>query len=127
MPDRINERAPLFRFWFVRAVQSASFQVRLKAVTHFRPERARFSPGVSGLRTSICGGIAERTPSIQTFSVASRRLRAEWKLSQEALAYECGINRTYLSAVEAFGTNVSIDNIARIANVQRVWKLLRDG
>jgi transcriptional regulator with XRE-family HTH domain len=44
-----------------------------------------------------------------------RRLRAERGLSQEALAHECGINRTYLSSVERSERNVSIDNIARIA------------
>jgi transcriptional regulator with XRE-family HTH domain len=44
-----------------------------------------------------------------------RRLRAERKLSQEALAHESGINRTYLSGVERSERNVSIDNIARIA------------
>ncbi len=48
-----------------------------------------------------------------------RRLRAERGLSQEALAHECGINRTYLSAVERAERNVSIDNIARIAD--RAW------
>jgi transcriptional regulator with XRE-family HTH domain len=36
--------------------------------------------------------------------------------SQEALAHECGINRTYLSSVERSERNVSIDNIARIAH-----------
>jgi transcriptional regulator with XRE-family HTH domain len=57
-----------------------------------------------------------------------RRLRAERGLSQEALAHECGINRTYLSAVERAERNVSIDNIARIANGLGVepWMLLRD-
>jgi transcriptional regulator with XRE-family HTH domain len=57
-----------------------------------------------------------------------RRLRAERGLSQEALAHECGINRTYLSGVERSERNVSIDNIARIAKGLRVepWKLLRD-
>jgi transcriptional regulator with XRE-family HTH domain len=57
-----------------------------------------------------------------------RRLRAAEGLSQEALAYECGINRTYLSAVERSERNVSIDNIARIAKGLRIepWKLLRD-
>jgi transcriptional regulator with XRE-family HTH domain len=57
-----------------------------------------------------------------------RRLRAAQGLSQEALAHECGINRTYLSAVERSERNVSIDNIARIAKGLQVeaWKLLKD-
>jgi transcriptional regulator with XRE-family HTH domain len=57
-----------------------------------------------------------------------RRLRADRGLSQEALAHECGINRTYLSAVERAERNVSIDNIARIAKGLGVepWTLLRD-
>jgi DNA-binding XRE family transcriptional regulator len=45
-----------------------------------------------------------------------RRLRAERGLSQEALANESGINRTYLSGVERSERNVSIDNIARICS-----------
>lgn len=49
-----------------------------------------------------------------------RRLRAVRKLSQEALAHESGINRTYLSGVERAERNVSIDNIARIARGLRV-------
>jgi transcriptional regulator with XRE-family HTH domain len=57
-----------------------------------------------------------------------RRLRAPYGLTQEALAHECGINRTYLSSVERSERNVSIDNNARIAKGLRVdpWKLLRD-
>jgi transcriptional regulator with XRE-family HTH domain len=57
-----------------------------------------------------------------------RRLRAARGLSQEALAHDCGVNRTYLSAVERAERNVSIDNIARIARGLQVepWKLLRD-
>ena len=49
--------------------------------------------------------------------------------SQEALAHECGINRTYLSGVERSERNVSIDNIARIAEGLSIeaWVLLRDG
>jgi transcriptional regulator with XRE-family HTH domain len=58
-----------------------------------------------------------------------RRLRAERGLTQEALAHECGINRTYLSSVERSERNVSIDNIGRIADGLGVeaWTLLRDG
>ena len=57
-----------------------------------------------------------------------RRLRAARGLSQEALAYESEINRTYLSGVERSERNVSIDNIARIAKGLKVepWRLLKD-
>jgi transcriptional regulator with XRE-family HTH domain len=53
--------------------------------------------------------------------VAQRlRFRAARGLSQEALAYAGGINRTYLSSVERFERNVSIDNIERIARALKV-------
>jgi len=57
-----------------------------------------------------------------------RRIRAARGLSQEALAHECGINRTYLSAVERAKRNVSVDNIARIAAGLEVeaWTLLKE-
>jgi len=57
-----------------------------------------------------------------------RRLRAAHGLTQEALAHDCGINRTYLSAVERSERNISIDNVARIAKGLKVepWKLLKD-
>ena len=58
-----------------------------------------------------------------------RRLRAARGLSQEALAHECGINRTYLSAVERAERNVSIDNMERLAVALGVAlpELLREG
>jgi transcriptional regulator with XRE-family HTH domain len=57
-----------------------------------------------------------------------RRLRAERGLSQEALAHDCRIDRTYLSSVERSERNVSIDNVARIAAALGVeaWILLKD-
>lgn len=57
-----------------------------------------------------------------------RQFRAKSGLTQEALAHECGINRTYLSSVERSERNVSIDNIQRIAKGLHIepWKLLRD-
>ncbi|MBR0900775.1 helix-turn-helix transcriptional regulator [Bradyrhizobium tropiciagri] len=56
-----------------------------------------------------------------------RRLRAARGLSQEALAHESGINRTYLSSVERSERNVSLDNLARIASGLQIepWKLLK--
>jgi transcriptional regulator with XRE-family HTH domain len=67
-------------------------------------------------------------PLRDTLAKNMRRLRAARTLTQEALAYDCGINRTYLSAVERAERNVSIDNIARIAKGLKVepWKLLKD-
>jgi transcriptional regulator with XRE-family HTH domain len=57
-----------------------------------------------------------------------RGLRAEHGLTQEALSDDSGMNRTYLSSVERSERNVSIDNIARIAEALGVeaWVLLRD-
>jgi transcriptional regulator with XRE-family HTH domain len=57
-----------------------------------------------------------------------RQLRSERGLSQEALALDSGINRSYLSGVECAERNVSIDNIARIAKALKVepWVLLKE-
>lgn len=48
-------------------------------------------------------------------------------MSQEALASESGINRTYISAIERAQQNVSIDNLDRIGKGLRLspWDLLR--
>ena len=57
-----------------------------------------------------------------------RRLRAERGWSQERLAEEAGLNRTYLSAVERSEQNISIDNLYRVAVGLDVecWVLLQD-
>jgi transcriptional regulator with XRE-family HTH domain len=67
-------------------------------------------------------------PLRDTLAKNMRRLRAARGLSQEALAYESGLNRTYLSGVERSERNVSIDNIARIAEGLGIepWKLLKN-
>lgn len=57
-----------------------------------------------------------------------RKRRSELELSQEALADRSGIHRTYVSGVERSERNVSIDNIARIAQGldTEAWQLLKD-
>lgn len=56
-----------------------------------------------------------------------RKLRAERGWSQEYLANEAGLNRTYLSAVERSEQNISIDNLYRVAEGFGIeaWTLLK--
>jgi len=44
-----------------------------------------------------------------------RRLRLEKEISQEALADRCGFHRTYVSQVERCATNITLDNLQRLA------------
>jgi transcriptional regulator with XRE-family HTH domain len=57
-----------------------------------------------------------------------RALRRARGLTQEALADEVGIDRSYCGSVERAERNVSIDNIARIARALAVepWELFKD-
>ncbi len=44
-----------------------------------------------------------------------RRLRREAGYSQESFADKCKVHRTYMGAVERGETNISLDNLERIA------------
>jgi transcriptional regulator with XRE-family HTH domain len=54
-----------------------------------------------------------------------RQLRAARGLSQETLAHESDVDRTYVSSIERAKRSVSID-IAKALAVEP-WKLLKDG
>lgn len=45
-----------------------------------------------------------------------RQLRAEKNWSQEDLAFESGLHRTFIAHVEREARNISLDNIERIAD-----------
>jgi transcriptional regulator with XRE-family HTH domain len=64
----------------------------------------------------------------QILARSVRTLRAQRGLSQEALAFEAGINRTYVSDIERGTRNVSLDNISRLAKALGVpaWSLIKE-
>jgi transcriptional regulator with XRE-family HTH domain len=51
----------------------------------------------------------------EIFATNLRRARHKSKLTQEVLAHEAGIDRTYVSALERGLYSVSLDTIERIA------------
>lgn len=67
---------------------------------------------------------------IKVFSSNVRKYRLLLGLSQEQFAEKCGLHRTYISSVERFQRNVSLENIQKIADALQieVFKLfLEDG
>lgn len=55
-----------------------------------------------------------------TFAANIRRLRNDKGWSQEALAHEAGVNRSYLSRVEKGGPYVGLEVIGKIAEALEV-------
>lgn len=53
---------------------------------------------------------------VKVFGLNVRRLRLERGLSQEKFAEKCGLHRTYISDIECFQRNVSLENIQKIAD-----------
>ena len=53
---------------------------------------------------------------VRVFGTNMKKYRMQRGLSQEAFAEKCGLHRTYISSIERFKRNVSIENIQRIAD-----------
>ena len=67
---------------------------------------------------------------LKNFGERVRSARAELGLSQEKLAFDCGLDRTYISGIERGKRNVSIINIHKLANALGVTAsdlLLKNG
>lgn len=56
----------------------------------------------------------------QTLSTNIKKYRLRQNMSQEDLAFQCELHRTYISDVERCNRNISIDNIAKIASALHV-------
>ena len=57
-----------------------------------------------------------------------RKYRTKKGLSQEQFAEICGLHRTYISDIECFQRNVSLENVQRIADALGIesYKLLQE-
>lgn len=53
---------------------------------------------------------------VKVFGENVRKYRTALGLSQEQFAEKCGLHRTYISTVERFQRNISIENVQRIAD-----------
>ena len=58
---------------------------------------------------------AAKPDILVSFGGRVRELRLEQGLSQEAFAFKCGIDRTYISGIERGRRNPSLKNVHRIA------------
>lgn len=63
---------------------------------------------------------------IKVFGANLRKYRTKKGLSQEQFAEICGLHRTYISDIECFQRNVSLENVQRIADALGIesYKLL---
>ena len=65
---------------------------------------------------------------IKGFGANLRKYRTKKGLSQEQFAEICGLHRTYISDIECFQRNVSLENVQRIADALGIesYKLLQE-
>lgn len=63
---------------------------------------------------------------IKVFGTNLRKYRTEKGYSQEKFAEHCGLHRTYISDIERFQRNISLENIQKIADALEIeaYKLL---
>lgn len=65
---------------------------------------------------------------IKVFGINLRKYRTNMGYSQEKFAEICGLHRTYISDIECFQRNVSLENVQKIADALGIesYKLLQE-
>lgn len=53
---------------------------------------------------------------IKVFGTNLKKYRTKQGLSQEKFAEMCGLHRTYISDIECFTRNISLENVQKIAD-----------
>ena len=53
---------------------------------------------------------------VKVFADNVKKYRKETGMSQEQFAEQCGMHRTYISAIECYRRSISLENIQRIAD-----------
>lgn len=66
----------------------------------------------------IIGGVF--VDIIKVFGMNLRKYRTERNLSQEKFAELCGLHRTYISDIECFTRNVSLETVQKIADALEI-------
>ena len=57
---------------------------------------------------------------VKVFGSNLKKHRTAKGISQEAFAEECGLHRTYISAIECYRRSISLENIQRIADALEI-------
>lgn len=57
---------------------------------------------------------------VKVFGTNVKRYRRAAGISQEAFAEKCGLHRTYISAIECFRRNISLENVQHIADALEI-------
>ena len=57
---------------------------------------------------------------VKVFGTNLKKYRTAMGLSQETFADKCGMNRTYISAIECYRRSISLENIQRIADALEI-------
>ncbi len=65
---------------------------------------------------------------IRVFGTNLRKERLKAGLSQEKFSELCGLHRTYISDIECFSRNVSLENVQKIADALGIesYKLIME-